>query len=90
MIFPGSRYAKTKTYLTTTRDGRVVTALSLRLPAPRRLAGFHPRKQGQRLDHIAARYLSDATRFWDLCDANNAVAPDALAVRETIGVPVKE
>jgi hypothetical protein len=51
------------------------------------LAGFHPRKSGERLDLIAARYLSDPTWFWRLCDANNAPVPDALAARPLVGIP---
>jgi hypothetical protein len=33
---------------------------------------------GERLDHIAAQLLGDATLFWRLCDANNVMQPDAL------------
>lgn len=89
MFFSGSRYEKTATYVTKLSDGRQVTAVKMRLPVAKRLAGFHVKKQGQRLDHIAARYLGDATRFWSLCDANSAMLPDALAAHEQIGVPVK-
>jgi hypothetical protein len=39
---------------------------------------------------IAAHYLADATTFWRLCDANNAIAPDALAARDQVGIPTKE
>jgi hypothetical protein len=53
------------------------------------LAGFHARKQGQRLDHIAARYLGDATAFWRLCDANGSLSPDALGARDLVGIPKK-
>lgn len=90
MSIPGSRYEKTETYLMTTRDGLVVKALRLRLPSSRRLVGFHLRKQGQRLDHLAAKYLADATRFWELCDANGTIVPDGLAVHEHIGIPTKD
>jgi hypothetical protein len=33
---------------------------------------------GERLDHIAAQYLGDPEQFWRICDANNAMDPDAL------------
>lgn len=39
---------------------------------------------GERLDHIAARFLGDPTLFWRLCDANNAMRPDELV--ETVGL----
>lgn len=87
MFFKGSRYEKMSTYSVLTADGRKVAAVRLPAPVPRELAGYHPRKEGQRLDHIAARYLKDATGFWQLCDANDAVVPDALNRRDLIGVP---
>jgi hypothetical protein len=34
--------------------------------------------QGERLDNIAANYLGDPELFWRLCDANNAMRPEAL------------
>ena len=39
--------------------------------------------EGDRLDNLAARYLSDAEQYWKLCDANGAIRPDALI--ETAG-----
>ena len=89
MFFPGSRYEKTGTYQVTTLDGTVTLVAKLPLPAPGPLLGFHRRTEGQRLDHIAARYLADATAFWQLCDANQTVLLDALAARELIGIPAK-
>jgi len=38
----------------------------------------HVVKQGERLDHITARYLGDPLLFWQLCDVNNAMHPDDL------------
>ena len=34
--------------------------------------------QGERLDHITARYLGDPTQFWRICDANDALRPAEL------------
>jgi hypothetical protein len=34
--------------------------------------------QGDRLDNITARYLSDPEQFWRVCDANAAMRPDEL------------
>ena len=89
MFMPGSRYEKMPTYTVTQADGREVTAVKLPLPNPGALAGYHRRLVGQRLDHIAAVYLKDATAFWRLCDANGSVVPDALATRDLVGVPRK-
>jgi hypothetical protein len=35
---------------------------------------------GERLDLLAARYLSDPTRFWMICDANPVLRPEELDV----------
>ncbi len=89
MFFPGSRYAKAGTYIVTLPDGRQVAATRLPLPAVGSLIGYHRRQEGQRLDLIAYRYLADATAFWRLCDANDAMLPDALAAHDLIGIPRK-
>ena len=88
MFSPGSRYEKTGVYTVTTKSGQMVRVTRLPLVSTVPLRGFHPRKQGQRLDLIAAKYLADPTAFWRLCDANRAMVPDALSVHELIGVPV--
>ena len=45
-------------------------------PTARRVS--HAVVQGERLDHLAARYLGDPTQFWRICDANGALRPDEL------------
>ncbi|MDT7543566.1 MAG: hypothetical protein QOE33_3470 [Acidobacteriota bacterium] len=89
MFYPGSRYEKTGTYILRKQDGTEVSATKLPLPVMGQLAGFHRRHEGQRLDLIASYYLKDATRFWQLCDANNEMSPDALSAHELIGIPQK-
>jgi hypothetical protein len=89
MFFPGSRYETTGTYSVTFPDGKTVRVTKLPLPQSRSILGYHRRLEGQRLDLIANRYLKDPTAFWKLCDANNAVVPDALATRDLIGIPPK-
>jgi hypothetical protein len=87
MFFPGSRYANSGTYTLTLPGGTTVAVTRLPLPSNRTLTGFHRRQQGQRLDLMASRYLADPTTFWQLCDANNAMVPDALAAHNLIGIP---
>lgn len=89
MFSPNSRYASLPTYTVTKPDGTEMRAVKLPLPKQRSLLGYHRRLEGQRLDLIANRYLKDATGFWQLCDANNAMVPDALASRDLIGIPDK-
>ena len=90
MFFPGSRYETASTVNVTLDDGTLVRAIR----PPRReqpeIATVHRRIDGQRLDHIAAHYLKDATAFWRLCDAGNAMSPDALAAHRTVAIPAEE
>ncbi len=89
MFFPGSRYEKVGTYQLTRPNGTLITVTKVPLPSNQPLLGYHRRLEGQRLDLIANNYLKDATAFWQLCDANNAVVPDALAAHDLIGIPAK-
>ena len=89
MFSAGSRYQSMPSYQVTLPDGRTVTAVRTPLPVTGTLRGYHRRSTGQRLDHIAFHYLNDATTFWRLCDANNAMSPDALGARPLVGIPQK-
>jgi hypothetical protein len=90
MFFPGSRY-ETASVITVTRDdGTVVRAVRPPLREAPAIATLHRRIDGQRLDHIAAHYLQDATAFWRLCDTANAMSPDALGARGAVPVPEEE
>jgi hypothetical protein len=88
MFFPGSRYAKVGQYQIKRADGTLLQVTRLPLPSPALVLGYFRRQSGQRLDHIANRYLADATAFWRLCDANNTIVPDALANRDLVGIPL--
>ena len=81
-----SRYYGIPTVTITESDGRVVAYLQRRfLPAPERFAllQVHRVTDGERLDNIAGRYLSDAEAFWRIADANRAMRPDELT--EVVG-----
>jgi hypothetical protein len=89
MFAQDSRYANQTTYSVTLADGTVAVAVRLpQSPSALGLAGFHVRASGDRLDQLAARYLTDATLFWMLCDANGTPAAAALESRPLIGIPV--
>ena len=86
-MFPEtSRYFNILPAELTEASGRKIVYLRRRfLPpggAPLVLAE-HSVAEGERLDHITARYLGDPEQFWQLCDANNAMHPEVLT--ETIG-----
>jgi hypothetical protein len=88
MFFPGSRYESLATYPFTTAGGATVQLTKLPSPGVQAVLGYYRRGRGDRLDQIAGRYLSNATQFWRLCDANGAVVPDALAAHDLIGIPI--
>jgi hypothetical protein len=78
---PNSRYAQTPAKTLVAADGRMVAYLQRRfVPAPERFALLreHAVEQGDRLDTLAAAQLGDPLLFWRLCDANNAIRPEAL------------
>lgn len=90
MFAPDSRYADAGTQEVLLPDGTSVTVTLA--PAAHRTSvlGWHRRDDGERLDHLAHRYLGDATRGWFLCEANNAMVPAALAAHALIAIPRQE
>ena len=87
MFAANSRYFRLATYNVTLPDGRTVPVVRCALPSPQPLLGYHRRIAADRLDLLAGRYLNDPTSFWQICDANNAPSPDALAAADLIGIP---
>jgi len=81
-MFPiTSRYYGIETAQWIRPDGTVAAYLRRRfVPPPDRFADLqsYTVQQGARLDNIAARFAGDPERFWQLCDANNALDPDEL------------
>lgn len=78
---PASRYHGIATARLEMPDGKGIVYLRRRfVPAPDRFALLeeHRVSEGERLDRLAARYLGDPEKFWQLCDANAAVRPDEL------------
>ena len=78
---PNSRYHGIGTAVHVRPGGETVAYLQRRLvPPPERFAevGAHVVVQGERLDHLAARYLGDPELFWRLADANGALRPGDL------------
>lgn len=85
MFFAGSRYAAMTIY---SPVGSTLAVVSIPLPGAAVVQGYHRRQSGERLDLIANRFLGDPTGFWQLCDANNTVVPDALANADLVGIPL--
>jgi hypothetical protein len=85
-----SRYAKTETYTVTDDRGRQVTVVGVppKLEAP--LLGIHALREGERLDHLAHKYLNDADGFWAIAERNDVMLPESLTEQREIEIPVKQ
>jgi hypothetical protein len=59
-----------------------------RIPDMVRL-GQHRRKDGQRLDRLAAHYLDDPLGGWKIAHVNDAMTSEAVADIPLVDIPVK-
>jgi hypothetical protein len=84
-----SRYVKPllEPYAVIDRRGREVKALPMIEPPVEVRVGQYVRKQGQRLDHLAASFLADPHGYWRIAEVSDAVLPDALAEAPRIAIP---
>lgn len=89
MFDPQSRYAKVMPYQVRDRRGRTVSVVPVPAPPNETLLGYHVLRQGQRLDHLAAKYLDDPAGFWRICELNDAMLPEALSEVRELGIPRK-
>jgi hypothetical protein len=89
MFDKASRYSKSKTYKVRDRRGREVTVVVPADVPEQGFLGIHRRIQGQRLDHLAYKYLRNSTQFWRICELNNVMLAEALSEADEIDIPVK-
>jgi hypothetical protein len=88
MFSAGSRYsAAGPPYQVTLPDGSQVLATPVPVRQAPAVLGYHPSSSTDRLDLLAFKYLDDATAFWRICDANNAMVAGTLAARPLIAIP---
>lgn len=87
MFDPKSRYRDLKRYEVVDRRGRVVVVVPVPPEPAEGLLGYHVMKQGQRLDHLAHRYLRNPAGFWRICELNEAMLPEALSEVLEIAIP---
>lgn len=76
-----SRYYNIATDTLTNSKGEPVVFVKRRfIPQPDRFFVMqeHTVKEGDRLDNITNQYYGDPERFWQICDANNAMQPNEL------------
>ena len=84
-----SRYIALKPYRVTDRRGRTVPVVPVPPAAREVVLGYHVRRQGQRLDHLAYRYLDNPAGFWRICELNDVMLPEALSEAPEIAIPRK-
>jgi hypothetical protein len=82
-----SRYSGVATYQVLDAQGRSVTVVAVPGAPEQTTLGTHLRKQGQRLDHLAAKYLRDPAGAWRLCELSDVMHPQALAEETEIPIP---
>ena len=78
---PNSRYYGVNTNTLTTADGKTMPFLQRRfIPPPEdfSLLQNYTIVQGDRIDNLAAKFVGDPERFWQICDANAAMSPEGL------------
>jgi len=99
MFDPSSRYynIETATLSVTDADGqtRIISYKRRRfIPSAEGMTTLleHRVAEGERLDHITARYLGDPTQFWRVCDANTVMNPTELTdeIGQTINVALPQ
>ena len=81
MFDPDSRYADLENAVLVTKDGREVSYKKRRLlpqGARLHLLAEVTVREGERLDLLTARTLGEATQWWRVADANNAMRPADL------------
>ena len=89
MFDPKSRYAGLTTYHLTDLRGRDVEVVPAAADPREPLLGIHARKDGERTDHLAARYLSDAAGYWRIAEINDAMTADVLTDATRVEIPAK-
>lgn len=82
-----SRYLSAAAYFVTDGRGRTVQVVTAPAPTPRPSLGFHVRREGERLDHLAARYLANPAGFWRIADHNRVMIVEALSEALEIDIP---
>jgi len=85
-----SRYRNLKPYTVEDHRGRQVAVVPAAPDPGEALLGIHVLQQGQRMDYLAALYLSDPAAFWRICERNEVMLPEALTEEQEIEIPGRQ
>jgi hypothetical protein len=88
MFDPKSRYANLPTYTVVDHRGRQVSVVPVPAAPHDPLLGIHVLRQGERIDHLAARYLDDPAGYWRIDERNDVMLPEDLTEAREIEIPV--
>lgn len=87
MFIKKSRYAKQEIHHVTDSRNRLVPVVLPPDKPVQTFLGFHVLKQGQRLDHMAYKYLQDNQGFWRIAEFNNVMHAEQLTEKAEIAIP---
>ncbi len=87
MFDPKSRYVRLQTYTAKDHRGRQVAVVPVPTHPNQTTLGTHVLRQGERVDHLAAKYLDDPAGFWRICELNDAMLPETLTEKRQIEIP---
>jgi hypothetical protein len=89
MFDDNSRYAELTTYTVKDHRGRTVVVVPVPDAPDQTALGIYLMRQGQRIDHLAWKYLGDPAGFWRICEINDAMLPEALTEATQVTIPQK-
>ena len=89
MFDPKSRYASLQTYTVKDHRGRDVAVVPVPSSPAQTLLGIHLLRQGERLDHLAQKYLDNPAGFWRICEMNDVMLAEDLTETREIDSPSK-
>jgi hypothetical protein len=84
-----SRYAKAETITVQDRRGRTVAVVIPPDATEQIFLGYHIRRQGELLDHLAARYLNNAHGYWRIAEMNEVMFAEQISEAIEIAIPAK-
>ena len=84
-----SRYKKLKPYEVIDHRNRKVMVVPVPPVPEQQPVGRHLLQQGQRMDHLAKRYLDDPAGYWRICEMNDVMLPESLTEAREIIIPQK-
>jgi hypothetical protein len=90
MFDDASRYKNVEQYEQKDKRGRTVKVVAVPAAPLQTVMGFHLLKHGQKTDHLAGRYLNNATGFWRIAAVNEVMLAETLSELNEIAIPNKK